>query len=85
MPGVDGTTTKAVGFFEAVRRELLLRNYSHKTIKAYISCLRSFVRYFHPKHPRDLTSDDVRKYLLYLIEVQGQARSLGLSQATFNH
>ncbi|HYQ87688.1 MAG TPA: site-specific tyrosine recombinase/integron integrase [Bacteroidota bacterium] len=63
----------AAGFFETVRRELRLRNYSHKTIKAYLSCLRSFVRHFHPRHPRELTNDDVRKYLLHLIEVKGHA------------
>src|SRR5207249_272650 len=82
MARVNGTTTKAVGFFETVRRELRLRNYSNKTIKAYVSCLRSFVRYFHPKHPRELTNDDVRKYLLYLIEFQG--RAAGTVNQVFN-
>jgi hypothetical protein len=43
------------GFYEKVRRELRLRNYSYKTIKSYISCLRSFVKHFSPKHPRDIT------------------------------
>lgn len=56
------------GFFETVRQELRLRNYSNKTIKAYISCLRSFVRYVHPKHPRGLGNDDIKHYLLYAIE-----------------
>jgi integrase/recombinase XerD len=41
---------------------------SHKTIKAYISGLRSFVKYFRPLHPRNLTDKDIRKYLLYLLE-----------------
>jgi|SRR6267378_4395893 len=59
---------KAVGFFEAVRRDLRLRNYSHKTIKSYVSCLRSFVAYFRPRHPRDLRETDIRDYLLCLIE-----------------
>ncbi len=82
MTRANGTTTKAVGFFETVRRELRLRNYSHKTIKANVSCLRSFVRYFHPKHPRELTNDDVRKYLLHMIEVQG--RAAGTVNQVFN-
>ena len=55
------------GFFEVLRKELTLRNYSPKTIKAYRSCLRSFVKYFHPRHPRELTQTDVREYLLHLI------------------
>ena len=45
-----------------------LRNYSHKTIKAYSSCIRSLVNHFSPRHPRDLTDDDLRAYLLHLIE-----------------
>jgi integrase/recombinase XerD len=59
------------GFFETVRRELRLRNYSPKTIKSYTSCLRSFVAYIHPKHPRDLNEQDIRDYLLYLLEKKG--------------
>jgi integrase/recombinase XerD len=56
------------GFYETVRREMRLRNYSHKTIKAYLSSLRSFVNYFYTKHPREICEDDIREYLLYLIE-----------------
>jgi integrase/recombinase XerD len=48
---------------------------SHKTIKAYLSCLRSFVRYFRPRHPRELTGEDIRQYLLHLIEEKGFAAS----------
>ncbi len=55
------------GFFETVRREMRLRNYSLKTIKAYLSCLRSFVRHFRPRHPRELTSDDIKNYLIRLL------------------
>ena len=56
------------GFFETVRREMRLRNYSPKTIKSYLSCLRSFVNYFQPRHPRTLSGEDIKAYLLYLIE-----------------
>jgi integrase/recombinase XerD len=61
-------TSSRPAFFETVRRELRLRNYSHKTVKAYLSCLRLFVRFFQPRHPRDLTDEDLRRYLLYLLE-----------------
>ena len=53
--------------FEVLREELKLRNYSYKTFKAYRSQLQDFVRYFAPRHPRDLCNDDIRKYLLHLI------------------
>jgi site-specific recombinase XerD len=70
-------TNHKVGFYEKVRQELRLRNYSHKTIKSYTSCLRSFVKYFYPKHPRDISNEEIRKYLLYLIdEKQWQAATI---------
>jgi integrase/recombinase XerD len=62
-----GDTKTKPGFYETVKRELRLRNYSHKTIKSYISNLRSFVRYIHPLHPRNVSEEDIRKYLLYLL------------------
>jgi site-specific recombinase XerD len=56
------------GFYLKVREELLLRNYSHKTIKSYSSCLRAFVNYFKPVHPRNISNEQIRKFLLFLIE-----------------
>ena len=56
------------GLLETLRQELRLRNYSPKTIKGYTSCVRKFVRYFSPRHPRELGSEDIRKYLMYLFE-----------------
>ena len=55
-------------FYETVSIEMRLRNYSHKTTKAYLSSLRSLVRHFQPRDPRELTNDDVRKYLLHMLE-----------------
>jgi site-specific recombinase XerD len=54
------------GLFETVRREMRLRNYSHKTIKAYVSCIRLLVRRTAPRHPRDLTNVDLRQFLIEL-------------------
>lgn len=56
------------GLLETLRQELRLRNYSPKTIKGYTSCVRKFVRYFHPRHPRELVSEDIRRYLIHLFE-----------------
>jgi len=55
------------GLFEVLTEELRLRNYSAKTIKAYKSNVRMFVRYFHPRHPRELREEDIRRYLIHLI------------------
>lgn len=70
------------GLFEVLRQELKLRNYSRKTLKAYRSCLCSFVRFFSPRHPRELSGKDIRKYLLYLIEEEGL--SAGSINQVFN-
>ncbi len=67
------TAVQILPFYSTIRRELRLRNYSHKTIKAYTSCLRSFVAYFRPRHPRDLHETDISNYLLYLLSEKGQA------------
>lgn len=61
--------------FTVLAKELRLRNYSHKTLKAYRSCLRSFIKYFAPRHPRELTNDDIRNYLLHLIGTEKLAAS----------
>jgi integrase/recombinase XerD len=73
---------QSAGFYETVKRELLLRNYSQKTIKAYLSCLRKFVKYFQPRHPRELTVDDIREYLLHLITEE--KHSSGTVNQSFN-
>jgi site-specific recombinase XerD len=62
---------RAPGLIERFRRELRLRNYSQKTIKAYTSCLRSFVRFHLPRHPRELSGEDIKRYLLHLVEEEG--------------
>lgn len=45
---------------------LELRGVSPKTIKLYVDCTARFARYFG-KSPERLGSEDVRKYLLYLV------------------
>lgn len=62
-------------FFETVRKEMRLRNYSPKTVKAYRSCLRTFVRHVLPRHPRDIENEEIRGFLLHLIEDQEWAAS----------
>lgn len=58
------------GLFETVRQEMRLRNYSPKTIKAYRSCIRSMIRFFSPRHPRDLNNSDLRRYVIHLVEIE---------------
>ena len=53
---------------EALRRELVIRNYSPKTVEVYTSCVRLCEEYFRPQKLDELTVDDVRAYLLHQIE-----------------
>jgi len=55
---------------EGLRSELRIRNYSSKTIKSYSSCLRTFMRFFSPRHPCNLSESDVRGFLLHLLQVE---------------
>lgn len=57
--------------FEVLREELRLRNYSPKTVKAYSSCIRKFVRYIHPQHPRGVDAEAIRRYFVHLVETEG--------------
>jgi len=63
------------GLFETFENELKLRGYSPRTIKTYLGALRRFVRFFHPRHPRNLSAEDLRSYLLYLIREKKASRS----------
>ncbi len=69
------SSISAPTLFSVLTKEMKLRNYSHKTAKAYKSCLRSFIKYFSPRHPRELSSNEIRNYLLYLIEKEKLAPS----------
>lgn len=68
MYGTNGSPAGRRNFFDTVRQEMRLRNYSPRTIKSYLSCLKSYVSYFRPRHPRDLNDTDIRSYLIHAIE-----------------
>ncbi len=69
------TSNRRKGLFEVCRSEMVLRGYSHKTIKSYLSWMRSYAKHFTPRHPRDLNNTDVREYLLHLINIKRLAYS----------
>lgn len=53
--------------------DLRLKNFSPKTIKVYVHAVAKFARHFG-RSPDELDHEDVRDYLLHLLE-QGRARS----------
>lgn len=65
--------------FEDLRRELVSRKYSYKTIKAYIYFNKDFLNFLGKRLP-DINDDDIKNYLLHLAENKQSATST-LNQA----
>ncbi|MFH1335438.1 MAG: site-specific tyrosine recombinase/integron integrase [Candidatus Zixiibacteriota bacterium] len=65
--------------FEDLRRELVSRKYSYKTVKGYIYYNRDFLN-FIGKKPSEINDSDIKDYLLYLAEEKQSATST-LNQA----
>lgn len=65
--------------FEDLRRELLSRKYSYKTIKGYLYYNRDFINYAG-KTPCEIKDEDIKNYLVYLSEEKEAATST-LNQA----
>lgn len=65
--------------FEDLRRELVSRKYSYKTIKAYIYFNKDFLNFSGKRLP-DINDDDIKNYLLHLAENKQSATST-LNQA----
>ena len=61
--------------FQVVKTEMTVRNYSPRTIKAYTSALKAYCRYISPRHPRDVSPEEIRNYLYHLIETKEVSRS----------
>ena len=55
---------KGEGGFEDIRKELLSRKYSYKTVKVYIYYNRDFLN-FTGKQPYNINDSDIKDYLLY--------------------
>lgn len=66
-PGLREVLDPESSALAEVRKEMRLRNYSHKTIKTYLSCLRQFTRYFPGRDIKEITSAEIRSYLLHVI------------------
>ncbi len=64
-------------FVQLIVREMKIRFYQPKTVKAYRNELVSLLRWFGAP-PHRLTREDVREYLLYLVDV-------GLSSSTVSN
>lgn len=53
---------------EEVHRLMRLKNYSQKTMKSYCSCVRHFSAYSSPRPLNQVSSEQIRSYLLHLVD-----------------
>jgi len=65
--------------FENLRKELVSRKYSYKTIKGYLYYNKDFINHVR-KNPSEIKDEDIKDYLVYLSEEKGSAIST-LNQA----
>jgi site-specific recombinase XerD len=49
-------------------KTLTLKNYSRNTIRTYKTMLQEFLVYYQKLDPEKITDEQIREYLLYLIE-----------------
>ncbi len=62
---------------EAMRREMLRRNYSRRTLQTYAHCVKQFLRSCH-KEPRAVRKSDIREHLTRLAERGAAASTLNV-------
>jgi site-specific recombinase XerD len=67
MIEVDPILQSKAAPFEDLRRELIARRYSPKTVKSYIHYNEEFLK-FAKKLVNEVTNEDVKNYLVYLAE-----------------
>lgn len=60
--------TKKPGLFAVMKSRMRLEHMSYKTEKSYISWVRNYLDFHKGKHPRELKTEDISKYLSHLAE-----------------
>jgi integrase/recombinase XerD len=60
---------------EEFLKTMKLRQYSMRTIKTYAEMLKLFMRFYRDRDLDGLTDEDIREYLLYLVDKKGVSQS----------
>jgi len=55
---------------QGYKEHLILKRYSQNTIKTYCSCFLKFMTFFEGKSIDTLSKDEIKKFLLHLIQLQ---------------
>src|SRR3989338_5079319 len=72
-------------FFDALKREFEIRNFSQKTVKCYLYYNQDLIKHAK-KDPRFINESDIREYLTYLFKerhVSGATARLALNALKF--
>ncbi len=69
--------------FEVLIQEAKLRNFSARTIEVYLYYNNHFLNFAHKK-PTEITTQDIRTYLLYLEEKRYASSSINLAHNAIN-
>ncbi|MDY6933432.1 MAG: site-specific tyrosine recombinase/integron integrase [Spirochaetota bacterium] len=64
---VQNQNTKYVNLPKEYTETLKLKRYSRNTIKSYISHFNQFLNFYNNYDPKDITDEQIREYLLYII------------------
>jgi len=65
-------------WLDKLEKDLVARKYSTKTIKLYVHYNREFLK-FSKKNPYEISNDDVREYLYYLVEKNVSTSTLNIA------
>ena len=69
-----------------VRKKIRLKHYSYKTEESYCHWIKAFIRYHKYKHPEDMGSEEVTRFLTWLAvdkQVAPNTQNLALSSVLF--
>ncbi len=73
-------------FLNEIHDFMMVRRYSKRTIKTYITWIRSFINFHDKKHPKDMGKPEVVSFLTYLAverKVSASTQSLALNSLAF--
>ena len=57
-------------FLDKLKTELEIRDFSHETVKGYLKSAEKYLSYSQNKEIKELTEEDVKKYIQILIKKQ---------------
>lgn len=60
------SASQLTGLLDEVRHAIRLRHYSIRTEQAYLNWIKRFILFHNKKHPREMGSEEIQRFLNYL-------------------